>query len=258
MGDDVRVGRMVQDVRLARDLRQEDVADRAGVSRSTISRLERGLVDGMTVSSLRAISRALGMPSILSFGWRSPEVERLRDRLHAAMVEQVVSMLVKLGWESAPERSFNHYGERGSADILAWHAASRALLVVETKSRLYDLQDALVTLDRKRRLLPGLAARDLGWRAQVVGVVLVLPEMSTHRHVVERHAATFRAAFPQRQWEIREWLARPTADLRGLWFLPVSHDDGIGQRARRRRASKRTRGAVRQVASRSGKPDAAV
>jgi transcriptional regulator with XRE-family HTH domain len=258
MGDDVQIGRMVQDVRVARNLRQVDVAVGAGITRQMVSRLERGLLDRMTVGSLRAISRAMGMPSIVSLGWRSPEVDRLRDRLHAAMVEQVVSMLAPLGWEMAPERSFNYYGERGSTDILAWHAASGALLVVETKTRLWDVQDTLVTLDRKRRLLPGLAARELGWRASAVGVVLVLPEMSTHRHVIERHAATFGAALPQRQLEVRSWLARPLGDLRGIWFLPISQHDDIGQRSRRRRASKRLRGALRPSRSPPKRPNPGV
>ena len=88
MGDDVQVGRMVQDLRISRDLRQEDVAARAGVSRPTVSRLERGLIDGMTVGALRAISRALGMPSIASLGWRTLEIDRLRDRLHASMATE--------------------------------------------------------------------------------------------------------------------------------------------------------------------------
>ena len=258
MGDDVQIGRMAQDVRVARNLRQVDVAAGAGVSRQTVSRLERGLLDGMTVGSLRAISRAMGMPSIVSLGWRSPEVDRLRDRLHAAMVEQVASVLVPLGWQIVPEHSFNHYGERGSTDILAWRAASGALLVVETKTRLWDIQEMLVTLDRKRRLLPGLAARELGWRARVVGVVLVLPEMSTHRHVVDRHAATFGAALPQRQLEVRSWLMGPLGDLRGIWFLPISHHDDIGQRSRRRRASKRLRGALRPPRPPSKRPNPGV
>lgn len=244
MGDDIRVGRVVQALRVTRNLRQEDVAARAGVSRPTVSRLERGLVDGMTVGSLRAISRALRMPPLVVLGWRSPEVDRLRDRLHAAMVEDVVSILNAMGWETRPEHSFSHYGERGSVDVLAWHAAAKALLVVETKTRLWDLQDLLSTLDRKRRLLPGLAASEFGWQARVIGVVLVLPEVSTHRHVVDRHAATFRAALPQRQREVRGWLAAPAGNLRGVLFLPISHDDDVGQRAGRRRAPKRLRGAL--------------
>ncbi len=209
---------MVQSIRVSRNLAQAQLAVRAGVSRGTVSGLERGLVDGMTVGTLRALSRALGMPPIVSLGWRTPEVERLRDRLHAAMVEHVVSTLGVLGWEMAPEHSFNHYGERGWADILAWHAAERAWLVVETKTRLWDLQDTLGALDRKRRLLPGIAARELDWRARAVGVLLVLPELSTHRHVAERHSATFQAALPARQVEVRNWLSSPTRDLRGLWF----------------------------------------
>lgn len=245
VSDDVQIGRMVQDLRISRGLRQEDVAALARVSRPTISRLERGLVDGMTVGSLRAISRALQMPSIVSLGWRSPAMDRLRDHLHAAMVEQVTSTLGAAGWETTPEYSFNHYGERGSTDILAWQAASRALLIIEVKTRLWDIQDLLTAMDRKRRLVPGLVGREFGWKAGAVGVLLVLPEMSTHRHVVDRHAATFRAALPQRQWAVRGWLAQPAGNLRGVLFLPISHDDDIGQRARGRRASKRRRGARR-------------
>ena len=247
MADDVQIGRMVRDLRLSRNLTQEDVAVRAGVSRATVSRLECGIVDCLAIGAHRALSRALGMPSIVTIGWRSPELERLRDRLHASMVEQLVSILVPLGWEIVPEHSFNHFGERGSADLLAWRASCEALLIVETKTRLWDLQDMLVALDRKRRLLPGLARRDRGWRARTVGVILVLPEMSTHRHVVERHAATFRAAFPQRQVEARHWLANPLGDIRALWFLPIARQDDIGQRSRRRRASKRRAGVAPAV-----------
>ena len=239
MGDDVQVGRMVQDLRISRSLRQEDVAARAGVSRETVSRLERGLADGLSVGALRAISRALGMPSIVSLGWRSPELEPLRDRLHASMVEQVAAALSTAGWELAPEHSFNHYGERGSADLLAWHGPSRALLIVEIKTRLFDLQDTLMGIDRKRRLLPNLISCDSGRHARAVGSVLVVPEMSTHRHVIERHAATFAAALPQRRLEVRRWVVHPVGDLRGIWFLPISRQDDIGQRSRRKRAPKR-------------------
>ena len=239
MADDVQLGRMVQSLRLSRNLSQEDVADRAGVSRGTISRLERGIVDCMTVGVIRAISGAMSMPSIVTLGWRAPELERLRDRLHASMVEEVAATLGPVGWEVVPEYSFNHFGERGSADLLAWRAASQALLIVETKTRLWDLQAMLNSLDRKRRLLTEVCARDRGWQPRAVGVVLVMPDMSTHRHVVERHADTFRAALPQRQVEVRHWLAEPLGDLRGLWFLPIAHQDDIGQRSRRLRASKR-------------------
>jgi hypothetical protein len=43
--------------------------------------------------------------------------------------------------------------------------------------------------------------------------------------------------------EVRHWLAQPSDALRGLWFLPISHGDDIGQRSRRRRASRSRPGA---------------
>jgi transcriptional regulator with XRE-family HTH domain len=206
-----------------------DVAGRAGVGCETVSRLERGELEGMTVATLRAISRALRMPPIVSLGWRHPEIDQLRDKRHAAMVEAVVAELQGKGWEAAPEHSFSHFGERGAVDTLGWHAESRTLLVVEVKTRIWDVQDTLSTLDRKRRLIPVLASGDRGWNAASVGVLLVLPEGSSHRHLVERHAATFRAVLPRRQLEVRHWLARPSGGLRGIWFLPISHHTGLGQ-----------------------------
>jgi transcriptional regulator with XRE-family HTH domain len=203
MGDDYHVGRIIRDVRLLRHLRQADVATRAGTSRETVSRLERGLAAGVTIANLRAVSLALGMPSIVNLGWRGPEIDRLRDRRHAALVEQMNRVLVDGGWEIVPEFTFNHYGERGAVDGLAWHPANRALFIGEIKTQLCDLQDVLSTLDRKRRLVPGLMRRERGWAPRSVGVILAMPEISTHRHLIERHAATFGAALPSRQVEVR-------------------------------------------------------
>jgi transcriptional regulator with XRE-family HTH domain len=202
------------------------VVARAGVSRETISRLERGLADGMTVGHLRAISRAIDMPSIVVLGWRGPEIDRLRDRLHAAIVETAAASLSNSGWSVVPEYTFSVYGERGSVDVLAWHAATRVLLIGEVKTRIWDLQDLLSSLDRKRRLVPDLLRRERGWRAQAVGVALIMPDVSTHRHFIQRHSATFDAAFPDRQIRVRRWLEEPAGNLRGIWFLPDSRQIG--------------------------------
>jgi hypothetical protein len=195
-----------------------------------VSRLERGLLDGMTIGNLRAVSRAMQMPSIVGLGWRSPEVERLRDSGHAALVEDVARALIGFGWQMEPEYTFSEYGERGAVDELAWHPVYRAVLIGEIKTRIWDLQDMLSTLDRKRRLVPALLCRDRGWRADSVGVVLAMSESSTHRHLIERHSATFGAALPDRQIAVRRWLENPSGDLRGIWFLPDSHQTGTGKR----------------------------
>ncbi len=236
MPDDIAVGRQVQAVRLARNLRQIDVAALAGVSAATIHRLEHGQLEGMTVGTLRAVSKAMRMPTIVRLGWLGPEVDRLLDRTHAAMVERVSAELELLGWQVTPEYSFGHFGERGSVDVLAWQAATKTILVVETKSRIYDLQDTLSTLDRKRRLVPRLVRDSFGWQPERVGVLLVMPETRGHRRLVEHHAVTFRSAFPDRQIEVRHWLDRPSRDLRGLWFLNNLHEAKVMQRFRAKRS----------------------
>jgi transcriptional regulator with XRE-family HTH domain len=235
MPDDVGIGRQIQAVRLARNLRQQDVAARAGVSRPTVSRLERGELDGLTIGTVRAISRAMGMPSVVHLGWRGPDVEQLLDSVHAVMVEHVASRLRQLGWEVVPEFSFSRYGERGSVDLLAWQPAARSLLVIETKSHLWDLQSTLMTLDRKRRLVPALIGQERDWRADLTGTLLVLPETRAHRRVVERHESTFRGALPDRQIRVKEWLEKPYGELRGIWFLNIDRQAVTRQRARRRR-----------------------
>ncbi len=63
---------------------------------------------------------------------------------------------------SRPEVSFAVYGERGVIDILAWHPGERALLVIELKTEIVDIQDLIGTVDRKRRLAR-VVARDRGW-----------------------------------------------------------------------------------------------
>ena len=243
MPDDVAVGRQVQAVRLARNLRQSDVAARGGVSRTCVSRLEHGQLDGMTVATLRAISRAMGMPALARLGWVGAEIDRLLDEAHAQLVEVAASLLERVGWTVVPEHSFSHFGERGAIDILAWQPETNSLLIVEIKTRLYDLQDTLSTIDRKARLLPRLVGGSFAWQPRNVGVVLVMPETRGHRRVVERHSATFRAALPARQLEVRDWLEGPAGNLRGIWFLNNAREANPRQRARRRRSRKRPAGA---------------
>ncbi|MEA2632936.1 MAG: hypothetical protein QOE66_3155, partial [Chloroflexota bacterium] len=66
------------------------------------------------------------------------------------------------GWILAPEVSFAIYGERRVIDILAWHPGRRALLLIELKTELVDMNELLGTLDRKRRLARRIA-QERGW-----------------------------------------------------------------------------------------------
>ena len=128
-------------------------------------------------------------------------------------------------------------GERGAVDVLAWHPARRAVLCVEVKSKLADLQDLLSTMDRKRRLAPSIARAE-GWRPLLVGSVLVVPGESWARHAVKRFDAVLAAALPDRTSEVHSWLKLPNRDLRAIWFV---FSDGRGSTKRATGGSIRVR-----------------
>ncbi len=144
--------------------------------------------------------------------------------------------------EVVPEATFNRYGERGSIDILAWHPGHTALLIVEVKSVMPDVQALLSGIDRKQRIAPGLAA-DRGWRASTISRLIVLPDDRTARRRVATHDATFAQAYPARTREIRHWIVAPVAPLAGILFLPAGprttarHRVSRAARSRSRRAS---------------------
>lgn len=216
--DDVRVGSVIRAVRIRRRMTQAQVAAAAGVSRSVVSSIERGALDGTSVRSLRGVAGALGISLSLEPRWRGAELARLLDERHAIMVRSVLARLASTEWQALPEHTFNVWGENGSVDVLAWLPRRRALLVVEVKTKLADLQDLLSKMDRKRRLAPSLV-RDLGWKPLVVASVLVLPDETWARSTVNRFEPVFAAALPSRTADVRRWLKQPDRDLRGIWFL---------------------------------------
>jgi len=151
--------------------------------------------------------------------WRGAKLDRLIDRRHALIQNEVTRLLLSLGWDLGTEKSFNHFGDRGSVDVLAWRANAGALLIVEIKTEIASLEETLRVLDMKARVVPGLVRRAGEWRPRVVGAVLVLPDATAHRDLVARHSATVGASLPARTLAIRSWLAEPAGPIRGIWFL---------------------------------------
>jgi transcriptional regulator with XRE-family HTH domain len=229
--DDLRAGRAVRLLRQRAGLTQLGLAERAHVSRSVVSRFERGLLTGLTVSSMRALADALGVRLEVQLRWNGGEMDRLLDAAHARLVEACVRLLRSVGWVVVPEASFSIFGERGSVDVLAWHPAHRAVLVVEVKSRIMDVQDLLVALDRKRRLAPRIAA-DRGWDAASVGVWLAIGDGRTNRRRLSEHRQTFAAAFDGDGRGLRGWLREPRRAASFVAFLPFA--PGVRTRPSRR------------------------
>ena len=134
------------------------------------------------------------------------------------------------------------YGERGVIDVLAYHGERRALLVIELKTDLVDVQGLLGSVDRYRRLARGIA-RDRGWEVASVSVWVLMRDTDTNRRRVAAHATVLRAALPLEGWRMRRWLRTPEGAVAGLSFLAdarVRSTSGVTAGVRRVRAARRT------------------
>jgi hypothetical protein len=121
------------------------------------------------------------------------------------------------------EVTFSVFGERGSIDVLAWHPATRSLVVFEIKTELGSVEGLLRPLNVEVRLATRIASEQFGWLAVRVACVVVFPEVRSVRRMVDRHATVFDAALPSNSRAVRAWLRAPSGVLRGRWFLSGLH-----------------------------------
>src|SRR5437773_778873 len=120
--DGHRVGRAFRAVRVRQGWRQADVAARARVDPSAVSRAARGLFDRLSVDRLERIAHALDIQLSVVARWRGGELDRLVNSRHSAMHEALAGFLLGIPeWIARPEVSFSISGERGVIDLLAWH-----------------------------------------------------------------------------------------------------------------------------------------
>ena len=204
------------------------MAARASVSRTSVGRVERGLAETMTLRTFLEIAAVLEIRLGLTARWRGGELDRLLSAGHSAMHEVVARRFGRLPeWIAQPEVSFSIYGERGVIDVLAFHPLSRALLVIELKTEIVDVQALLSSVDRYTRLARRIAA-DRGWRPSTVSSWVIVRDTMTNRRRVVAHATVLRAAFPNGGRSVRAWLRAPSSTVRGLSFMSDARDRHLG------------------------------
>jgi len=217
--DLVRLGHAFRALRLRKRWRQTDLGAKAGVSASTISRIELGRMGPLPVGTIQRVAEALGATLEIRIRWNGEGLDRLLDQAHAGLVESLVARLQTGGWETEVEATFSIRGERGSIDVFGYHPATGIVLVTEVKSVMPDSQAVLVGVDRKGRLAPEIA-RERGWTCRGVARLLVIGDSSTSRRRVDALSATYRTTFPVSGREVIRWLRGPDVPIAGLLFLP--------------------------------------
>jgi transcriptional regulator with XRE-family HTH domain len=249
--EDQRLGAAIRRIRVGRNLRQVDLAALAGVPRSVVIAAEAGRLDSVPFGHLRRVARALGGRFEGQLLWRGGDLDRLLDRGHAAMHEAVARWLDEVGgWLAFPEVSFARSGERGVIDIVAWHAASRSLVVIELKTRLVDISALMATMDVRRRVAWQIA-RERGCDPTSVSIWVVVAPSRTNARILADHRTVLRSKFPDDGRAIRRWLAQPLGEVSALSFLShvrvgdLGRDVTTPRRVRRRHSSVGERDATR-------------
>lgn len=142
---------------------------------------------------------------------------------HSLLHEGVARALAGdfLDWLMAPEVSFSIYGERGVIDLLLWHPGRRAVLVIELKTEIVDVNEMLGTLDRKRRLA-WTVARERGWDPVSVSAWIIVAASRTNERRLAEHRTLLRSAYPATGRSMRAWLTDPVGSVAGLsmWSAP--------------------------------------
>jgi transcriptional regulator with XRE-family HTH domain len=248
------IGRVLRALRHRKGWRQQDLSWEAGVARSVISDFEAGVLDRHTVGALRSCVSAAGGYLRLTIDVPRGDLDRLLDADHARLQERWKRWLEARGWFVEAEVTFNHFGERGSIDLLAWHPTSRAVLVIEIKSVIVDVQATTSSIDRKTRIAR-VIARDRGWQAAVVIPALLVREGSTARRRVASHTSIF-ARFALRGRAALAWLRDPTTPApSGLLCFTELSDAPSGDA--RRAGRQRVRSRKARARSADARPDAA-
>jgi len=201
-------------------LRQSDASAAAGIPRDVAMQIEAGRIDRVRFGDIRRYAVALGARFDGSVLWRGADLDRMLSRGHARLHEAMSRWLATVGgWITVPEVSFSFHGERGVIDIVAWHAASRTLLVIELKTRIVDINDLMATMDIRGRLAQRIG-RDRGWDPVAVGLWVVVAPGRTNARILAEHTSVLRAKFPGDGRLMRRWLAQPSGRVAALSFMP--------------------------------------
>lgn len=210
------IGRGLRALRHRRGWRQSDVAAHAGVARSVLVDLEAGRLGTHTVDALTRAAGAVGGSIRIDLLAPGGDIQRLVDADHAVLQAHWKAALERHQWTVEAEVTFNHFGERGSIDLVAWHVPSRSLLIIEIKTVIVDIQSLLSAIDRKARIGRMISA-DRGWRSRAAIPVLIVAEGSTARRRLAEHAPLF-ARFSVRGRRAVAWIRDPQ---------PLDHPAGL-------------------------------
>ena len=216
------LGRICRHTRIRLDLSQQAVAERVGISRGYLARVEAGCANP-TFAIVEGLGEALGLRlELLASPPTFISERRPHDIVHARCSGTVDRRLTSAGWLVAREVEVSDGRIHGWIDLLAFHPRTRVLLIIEIKTQLRDIGGVERQIAWYERHAVA-AARRLGWRPAVVAAwLLALWSHEVDLAIVANREAF--ARFPDRAGHMLEVVRGATVAGRGLALLdPSSH-----------------------------------
>ena len=203
---------------------------RPGVSQQLISSIERGHVDTIAQSHAPPDPRSARRPmrDRRALAGRNSRSDARRRPCSADRGDRSLNC-EQVGWLWAVEVTYSIFGERGSIDVLAFHRPTGSLLVIEVKTELTSIEETLRRHHAKVRLAARIAREQCEWQSTSTSRLLVLPESSTTRDRIARHARVLDSVLPAENVAVRRWLAAPSGPMQGRLFLPITSPRGRKQ-----------------------------
>lgn len=210
----VRVGAIVRDARQARGISMTELGTRSGISRQMVAAVESAQAN----PSLDVIAALFdGLDIELDVVARGPAVidrPRRGDAAHALCSAYVQRRLEAAGWQVAREVRFEDGRYVGWIDLLAFHAPTETLLVIEVKTQIDDVGAIERSIDWHIRCARRAAER-LGWRARAVGAWVTALASDEVEEELRRNRALWAVAFPRRARDMALTAASPEVIVEG-------------------------------------------
>ena len=190
-----QLGLEIRASRRRRQLTQQALADRIGISRQRVSQLEAGRGVGLPINDWFAIAKALDRYLRFEFA-RDPHAE-LADAGHLDIQELVLRLSRLGGWERLFEARSRAYGSDLSVDVKLIDRNARRLVISECWNTFGDLGAASRSSDRKLRDAEEQAVALAGdGEPFQVGLLWTVRDTKANRALVQRYPQIFEARFP--------------------------------------------------------------
>jgi transcriptional regulator with XRE-family HTH domain len=146
-----RLGTMLREARRSMGLRQVDVAERAGVTQSWVSRMERGHGWTASLETWAAVAEAASV-RLVTFLEAIPGADRPRDYEHLKRQQLIIDLARRGGWTAIPEATLER--DRGrlfprSVDVRLRRTATGERAVVEIWDLFDDVGAAIRSFEGK-------------------------------------------------------------------------------------------------------------